>query len=180
MLEKGLSVDGQRGGPVLHAGAPFLPRPRLGRPQRGPRFARPHAVGTTLGGARVAAGFGRSLGAHPTLVDGSGLSRSDRDSPRDVATVLLHLRRHRHTFSAFFNALPVAGVDGTLADRMQSGPAHLRCRAKTGSLSGVSALSGYCHALNGHTVVFSILMNSVDVGSARSLQDQMTEAIAGY
>jgi D-alanyl-D-alanine carboxypeptidase/D-alanyl-D-alanine-endopeptidase (penicillin-binding protein 4) len=57
-------------------------------------------------------------------------------------------------------------------------PASGNCRGKTGTLPGVSALSGYCRARNGHTIAFSILMNGVDVGRARFRQDNMAAAIA--
>jgi len=55
-----------------------------------------------------------------------------------------------------------------------------RCRGKTGTLTAVSALSGYCTARNGHTIAFSILMNGVNVGRARLRQDNMAAAIARY
>ena len=62
---------------------------------------------------------------------------------------------------------------------MNGTPAAGRCQAKTGSLIDVSTLSGYCHAGHG-LVVFSFLMNSVDVSVAESAQDKMTELIARY
>ena len=61
---------------------------------------------------------------------------------------------------------------------MRSGPARLHCRAKTGTLSDVSALSGFCDARSGDTYAFSILMNGVYTGSARAIQDRMAQAIA--
>ena len=64
--------------------------------------------------------------------------------------------------AAFRKSLPLAGREGTLADRMRGTAAEGDCRAKTGTLNAVSALSGYCHA-GGGTVAFSILMNSVNV-----------------
>ncbi len=62
---------------------------------------------------------------------------------------------------------------------MRSGPARWHCRAKTGTLSNVSALSGYCEARSGDTYAFSILMNDVYPPGARRLQDSMVQAIAG-
>ena len=62
------------------------------------------------------------------------------------------------------------GRDGTLVDRMRRGPARSRCRGKTGTLSNVSALSGYCEALSGDTYAYSILMNFVYPPGARRLQ----------
>jgi D-alanyl-D-alanine carboxypeptidase/D-alanyl-D-alanine-endopeptidase (penicillin-binding protein 4) len=63
---------------------------------------------------------------------------------------------------------------------MRHGPARGRCHAKTGTLSNVSALSGYCQSRSGDTVVFSILMNGVSPTSARNQQDKMAEALVRY
>jgi D-alanyl-D-alanine carboxypeptidase/D-alanyl-D-alanine-endopeptidase (penicillin-binding protein 4) len=63
---------------------------------------------------------------------------------------------------------------------MRRGAAHGRCRAKTGTLSNVSALSGYCTSRSGRTIVFSILMNYVSTTGARKLQDRMAQAMAGF
>ena len=133
-------------------------------------------AGTTAGGAGAASAFARELGARTRLADGSGLSRANRASPRDVATALSRLRE-RDLFPAFNESLPIAGRDGTLRDRMRFGPARGRCRAKTGTLRDVSTLSGYCSTA-GSTVVFSILMNRVGTTGARRLQDRMVNAIA--
>lgn len=135
--------------------------------------------GTTAGGSNLAAGFARRLGAAPaSLADGSGLSRGNRASPARIAQLLLALRE-RDEFSAFYNSLSIAGRDGTLGTRMRSGPARDNCRGKTGTLSNVSAVSGYCRARSGQVYVFSILMNSVDPYGARNLQDNMLQALAG-
>jgi D-alanyl-D-alanine carboxypeptidase/D-alanyl-D-alanine-endopeptidase (penicillin-binding protein 4) len=125
----------------------------------------------------VAVKFARTLGAKPVLVDGSGLSHTDKASPRSVATLLDRLR-DRPDFKALYDSLPIAGRDGTLDTRMRRGAARGHCHAKTGSLIGVSALSGYCTTRSGRTVVFSILMNAVNVYGARTIQDRMVQAIA--
>jgi D-alanyl-D-alanine carboxypeptidase/D-alanyl-D-alanine-endopeptidase (penicillin-binding protein 4) len=85
----------------------------------------------------------------------------------------------REDFDAFYGSLSRAGSDGTLVHRLRRGPAHGRCRGKTGTLSGVSALSGYCRARSGDLYVFSILMNGVSVSAAHRLQDGIAQAIAG-
>jgi len=95
-----------------------------------------------------------------------------------VAKFLLALRK-REEFPAFSDSLSIAGVDGTLGPRMRRGPARGRCRGKTGTLSNVSTVSGYCRALSGDTYVFSVLMNGVNPYGARLLQDGMLQAIAG-
>jgi D-alanyl-D-alanine carboxypeptidase/D-alanyl-D-alanine-endopeptidase (penicillin-binding protein 4) len=136
--------------------------------------------GTTTGGARSIVRFARSRGARIRLADGSGLSRADRAAPREVVDFLVR-ERSGDEYRAFYAALPIAGVNGTLYDRMRSGPAHHRCRAKTGTLIGVSALSGYCRSRGGHQIAFSILMNGVtNIYRAHYLQDKMAQAIAAY
>ena len=133
--------------------------------------------GTTAGGARVAADFARELGARARLVDGSGLSRGNRASPRGIVRLLAGMQS-RDEFDAWYASLPIAGRDGTLSTRMRSGAARGRCHAKTGTLSNVSALSGYCQALSGDLYAFSILMNGVYPPGARQLQDRMAQALA--
>ena len=134
-------------------------------------------VGTTAGGARITATHARYLGARATIVDGSGLSRANRASPLSVVRLLSALYRS-DDYDPFVGSLPIAGQDGTLFDRMRRGAARWRCRGKTGTLSNVSALSGYCEAHSGDNYAYSILMNGVYPPSARRLQDRMLQAIA--
>jgi serine-type D-Ala-D-Ala carboxypeptidase/endopeptidase (penicillin-binding protein 4) len=136
-------------------------------------------TGTTARGARVAAGFARRLGAGARLVDGSGLARGNRATPFRIVRLLSAMSR-RDEYEAFRDSLPIAGRDGTLYDRMRRGPARVRCQAKTGTLSNVSALSGYCDARSGDTYVFSVLMNGVFPTGARRLQDRMLQALVKY
>ncbi|HEX4719270.1 MAG TPA: D-alanyl-D-alanine carboxypeptidase/D-alanyl-D-alanine-endopeptidase [Thermoleophilaceae bacterium] len=135
-------------------------------------------VGTTSAGVKAVRSFASSVGAHVSFIDGSGLDHSDRAAPRDIVRLLMAERR-RPEFPALYNSLPIAGVDGTLDDRMRTGPAKRNCHAKTGSLIGVSALSGYCTTTTGREVAFSFLMNGISTTYARRLQDRMTQAIAG-
>jgi D-alanyl-D-alanine carboxypeptidase/D-alanyl-D-alanine-endopeptidase (penicillin-binding protein 4) len=134
--------------------------------------------GTTGDGARVAADFARDLGGRAAIADGSGLSRGNRASPLRVVRFLTEMQ-FRDEFDAWYASLPVAGRDGTLRDRMRRGAARGRCHAKTGTLSNVSTLSGYCEALSGDLYAFSILMNGVYPAGARQLQDRMAQAMAG-
>jgi serine-type D-Ala-D-Ala carboxypeptidase/endopeptidase (penicillin-binding protein 4) len=136
-------------------------------------------AGTTQRGARIAASFARRLGSRATIVDGSGLSRANRASPAAVVRLLSAMYR-RTDYDPFVGSLPIAGQDGTLFDRMRRGAARYRCRGKTGTLSNVSALSGYCEARSGDNYAYSILMNGVYPPSARRLQDRMLQAIAAY
>jgi serine-type D-Ala-D-Ala carboxypeptidase/endopeptidase (penicillin-binding protein 4) len=136
-------------------------------------------TGTTRRGARITARFARRLGAGARLADGSGLSRGNRASPFRVVRLLSAIST-RDEYEALRDSLPVAGRDGTLFDRMRRGPARARCQAKTGTLSNVSALSGYCDARSGDTYVFSVLMNGVYPTGARRLQDRMLQALVKY
>jgi D-alanyl-D-alanine carboxypeptidase/D-alanyl-D-alanine-endopeptidase (penicillin-binding protein 4) len=136
-------------------------------------------TGSTAGGARVVKATLARFGGRPTVVDGSGLSYANRTTPRQVATFLAGLWRSAGG-SAFDGSLAGACRSGTLGGRMCGTTASGNCRGKTGTLPGVSALSGYCRARTGHTIAFSILMNGVDVGRARFRQDNMAAAIARY
>jgi D-alanyl-D-alanine carboxypeptidase/D-alanyl-D-alanine-endopeptidase (penicillin-binding protein 4) len=134
-------------------------------------------AGTTARGAAVAERVaGDELGVAPTIVDGSGLSRRDRTSPRDVVTLLEAMFDQ----PAFYGSLAVMGRTGTLEDRLEHNYARGRCRGKTGTLSDVSALSGYCRTRGGDTLAFSILMNRVNPYGARALQDRMVSAISRF
>lgn len=135
--------------------------------------------GSTAAGVRAAVAHAANAGARVQMIDGSGLDHGDRASARDVVR-LLAAERSTPEFDALYASLPIAGVDGTLDDRMRKGPAHRNCRAKTGSLVGVSALSGWCTARNGDPLTFSILMNGISVSYARRLQDRMAQAMAGW
>lgn len=136
--------------------------------------------GTTRAGAAAARRHARSLGSVASVVDGSGLSESNRAAPREVVDLLVG-EFERPEFDAFFDSLPTAGVNGTLATRMRSGPARGRCRAKTGTLNaGHTTLSGYCTTAGGDTLAFSILMNYASIGGGRGQQDRMVQAIARY
>ena len=139
--------------------------------------------GTTGGGARAAVRFARRLGARARIVDGSGLSRGNRASARAIAELLDEMR-DRPEFQAFFESLSIAGVDGTLARDnhrgLRRGPARRRCRGKTGTLSNVSAVSGYCRTRDGETIVFSILSNNVNPDAAKRAEDRILHALVRY
>jgi len=90
--------------------------------------------------------------------------------------------RKDNLFSLYYNSLPVAGVDGTLKDRMITSQAYNNVHAKTGTLSGVSNISGYVTAANGDKLAFSILMQNY-VGKskpARDLQDSLCTILSLY
>jgi D-alanyl-D-alanine carboxypeptidase/D-alanyl-D-alanine-endopeptidase (penicillin-binding protein 4) len=136
--------------------------------------------GTTAAGAEVVAAFARSHGSGIHAVDGSGLTRSNRASPRQVIDLLLAMRKEP-VGEQFALDLALAGEEGTVDERMGGTAAFGRCRVKTGTLSGVSALSGYCFNASGRETVFSILMNGVgDLGLAHLDQDRIAGMVASY
>ncbi|MGZ4276575.1 MAG: D-alanyl-D-alanine carboxypeptidase/D-alanyl-D-alanine endopeptidase [Solirubrobacteraceae bacterium] len=136
-------------------------------------------AGTTAAGAAVVRAQLATFGVHPRIVDGSGLSRADRTTPRQVVRLLE--RMHAQELGPDFEAsLPTAGRTGTLKRRMRGTPAQDDCHAKTGTLIGVSTLAGLCTTPSGHTLAFALMMNRANVLRAHRVQDRMTAAIAGY
>ena len=93
------------------------------------------------------------------LNDGSGLSRNDMITANATVQLLTFMSRHKY-FAQFRDALPIAGVDGTLRTRMKGTPAEGNVRAKTGSLSSVASLSGYVTTAAGEHLVFSMMLNN--------------------
>jgi D-alanyl-D-alanine carboxypeptidase/D-alanyl-D-alanine-endopeptidase (penicillin-binding protein 4) len=117
------------------------------------------------------------------LQGGSGLSRKNLASPRAFVRLLEHVWTEADTTtrSAFTESLPRGGEEGTLEYRFDEGaPAGGRVRAKTGTLTGVSALSGYVETEGGVPLAFSILCNHhmTDSDQVRSAQDAIVNALA--
>ena len=124
--------------------------------------------GTARNARRVVAERLRAWGAETDgflIWDGSGLSRQDLISPETLVHVLDAVRR-RPDFQAYYDALPVAGVDGTLRARMRGTRAEGNVRGKTGTLSGVRSLSGYVTTAGGRLLLFSVLCNNYVVPTA--------------
>jgi D-alanyl-D-alanine carboxypeptidase/D-alanyl-D-alanine-endopeptidase (penicillin-binding protein 4) len=136
-------------------------------------------AGSTTAGATVVKDAVRDFSIAPNLVDGSGLSRSDHTTPREVVQLLKSMDASEAGV-AFDESLPVAGRSGTLSTRMRGTTAQDRCHAKTGTLHDVSALAGFCDTTGSERVAFAFLMNRVYPSSARALQDRMTVALARY
>jgi D-alanyl-D-alanine carboxypeptidase/D-alanyl-D-alanine-endopeptidase (penicillin-binding protein 4) len=111
------------------------------------------------------------------IADGSGLSAYDRLTAKATARLLRSAFADRDISSAFVDSLPTAGVNGTLVDRMTSGPAYRNVYAKTGTTDSASALSGYVRS----RYVFSILMNGSPIPwwYARQAQDRFAQVLAG-
>ena len=105
--------------------------------------------------------------------DGSGLSRQDLVTPRAFVALLLYAQKQAW-FPVYFNSLPVAGIDGTLNDRMKKAGMMGRIHAKTGSIAHVQTLSGYADTPGGRRLIFSFLSNN------ESVQDhQVHDALDG-
>lgn len=113
------------------------------------------------------------------VADGSGLSLYNYVAPQALVDVLAYAYRHPALFDTLYPALPVAGVDGTLARRMKGSPAYRNVHAKTGTLTGVHTLAGYVRAANGHLLAFAIMANGAMEGkAARAWQDKVCAILA--
>lgn len=114
------------------------------------------------------------------LRDGSGLSRHNFLAPEAIVRILDQMRQ-RPDFDAFYDALPVGGLDGTLKDRMVGTMAAGNVRAKTGTLDKVRALSGYVTTADGQLLLFSILANNhtVPTREVERVQDALAAWLAG-
>jgi D-alanyl-D-alanine carboxypeptidase/D-alanyl-D-alanine-endopeptidase (penicillin-binding protein 4) len=129
----------------------------------------------------VLAGWGLDPDGY-VQVDGSGLSRYDYVTADLIVAILKHLYddpRHRDPFLA---TLPIAGVDGTLAGRLEHTPAAGNARAKTGTLANVRALSGYVTTRDGEPLVFSIIANNflVPASTVTQTADAAVARLAGF
>jgi serine-type D-Ala-D-Ala carboxypeptidase/endopeptidase (penicillin-binding protein 4) len=111
--------------------------------------------------------------------DGSGLSRYDYVTPRTVTRVL-DVLRHSAAFSAFYDGLPIGGVDGTIRNRMKGTPAANNVHAKTGTLAMARSLSGYVTTANGRMLIFSFLCNNwtTPTRSVERVQDEIVARLA--
>ncbi|MBN1549844.1 D-alanyl-D-alanine carboxypeptidase/D-alanyl-D-alanine-endopeptidase [bacterium] len=141
--------------------------------------------GSTILGAKAVKNFFIEHGIDLTgfqMSDGSGLSRNNKATARQLASIF-RLVLTQSTFGPeFMTALPVAGVDGTLKKRLKHDSRNRLVRGKTGLVQGVSCLSGVIDSRNGKGIVFSILFN--DIGThytqAKQLQDKIVKALLDY
>ena len=128
----------------------------------------PEAVRATLTEWKVEAGT-------VFVADGSGLSRYNLVTPDTLVAILERVHHDERLRERFEAALPVAGRDGTLADRMIGTPAEGNARAKTGSFSNARGLSGYVRTADGEPLVFAILANNF--GTSPDTIEQAADAI---
>ena len=112
------------------------------------------------------------------IADGSGLSLYNYVTPELMVRLLRYAYLKRDVMAALYPALPVAGVDGTLKKRMTKGYAHGNVHAKTGTLSGISSLAGYCRAANQHLLAFCIINQGIMKNAeGRDFQDKVCELL---
>ena len=117
------------------------------------------------------------------IADGSGVSHYNLVSAELITDMLKYIYKNEtQVLRNLVQTLPIAGVDGTLAKRMTNTSAFSNVRAKTGTLSGVSGLSGYVTAANGNQITFSILIQNYvnQPGRAREFQDTICRILAEY
>ena len=116
------------------------------------------------------------------LGNGSGLNDVNRVTPAQITLLLKNMYDRFEVRPEFVSSLAVAGNSGTIVGRFENSPADSRLRAKTGSLTGVSALSGYVVTKNDEILAFSVMMNDYP-GRARTMwriQDRIGIALARY
>ena len=114
------------------------------------------------------------------LRDGSGLSRHNFLAPEAIVRILDAMRRHEH-FDAYYQSLPVGGVDGTIRERTRGTLAAGNVRAKTGTLDKARALSGYVTTADGQVLLFSMIANNhtVPTREVERVQDALLAWLAG-
>ncbi len=149
-----------------------------------------HTLGLERGGAGTSAAgekvveqqlvaFGADTAGF-VVRDGSGLSRHDYVTPETIVRILDAMRK-RSDFKVFYDAMPIGGVDGTIASRMKNTPAQGNVHAKTGTVDRSHALSGYVTTADGKVLLFSFQANNYTVANTQveRVQDWIAAALAG-
>jgi D-alanyl-D-alanine carboxypeptidase/D-alanyl-D-alanine-endopeptidase (penicillin-binding protein 4) len=144
------------------------------------------AEGSWPAGLDVVTDYARSLGVDTSrirLSDGSGLSRKVNVTADSITDVLIGAQ-HEPWWQQWYDALPIAGnperfVGGTLRNRMRDSAAANNLHGKTGSLTGVTSLSGYVTDADGRKLVFSMISNNYLV-SPRSIEDAVGVTLASW
>ena len=121
------------------------------------------------------------LGSQPyKIADGSGLSLYNYVSAELETKLLRYAWLHGSIYDHLYPALPIAGYDGTLEKRMNNTAAEGNVHAKTGTLTGISSLAGYCEAENGHQLCFSIINQGVMRNAdGKVFQDSICQVLCG-
>ncbi|MGH2867828.1 MAG: D-alanyl-D-alanine carboxypeptidase/D-alanyl-D-alanine-endopeptidase [Solirubrobacteraceae bacterium] len=136
--------------------------------------------GTIADGAKVIGGtISAAFGLHPTIVDGSGLSRNDQSSPAEIVDLLRDVW-HTPVGGQLAAALPTVGKEGTVQNIGLKTAARGRCIAKTGTLDYVTNLAGYCHTKTGRRLAFALFVDGPPNYAAIVLESRMIGAIGAY
>ncbi len=115
-----------------------------------------------------------------SIVDGSGISRNNQFSAKALVRLLTYIYFTKNDFLPFYNSMSIAGVDGTMANRLIGTSAANNCRAKTGTLRGVTATAGYVRSKNNDLIIFSMNFNSLRRSSDfyRDTMDKIIDLLA--
>lgn len=112
------------------------------------------------------------------IADGSGLSLYNYVTAELEVMLLRYAYQNTNIYMHLLPSLPVAGEDGTLRRRMRGAFTSGNVKAKTGSVTAISSLAGYCTAANGHVLCFAIINQGIRRGSeGRAFQDRVCEAL---
>jgi D-alanyl-D-alanine carboxypeptidase/D-alanyl-D-alanine-endopeptidase (penicillin-binding protein 4) len=112
------------------------------------------------------------------VADGSGVSLYNYTTPSAQVAALRYAYGNDHIYRHLYPSLPIAGRDGTLERRMRKTSAEMNVRAKTGTVTGVSCLAGYCRASNGNLLAFSIINSGLYRGATgRDFQDRLCKVM---
>jgi serine-type D-Ala-D-Ala carboxypeptidase/endopeptidase (penicillin-binding protein 4) len=135
-------------------------------------------------GINMVKNFLRNIGINADqlrILDGSGLARNNLITADAMVQLLVHMSRHRFS-NAFRDALPIAGVDGTLRNRMRGTLASGNVRAKTGTLTTVASLSGYLTTPANERLAFSVIINnhSEEIDAHRDYIDPILVLLASF
>ena len=141
--------------------------------------------GSSEGGTFVVNKFLSTMGIDTTkyrITDGSGLSYHNLVTAEMIVQLLEGMQHQTEVFPLFYQSLPIAGVDGTIRNRMKKTPAEGNLRAKTGTISGVSSLSGYVQTLDGERLIFSMSMQNFIYPTRlyQRAQDKIGALLAGF
>jgi serine-type D-Ala-D-Ala carboxypeptidase/endopeptidase (penicillin-binding protein 4) len=145
--------------------------------QLGARFG---GSGSLTAGARVIRRtIHDSYDLNPSIIDGSGLSRKDRSSPREIVALLRDVSG-TPVGAHLWASLPVVGLTGTVRTIATATAAQGHCIAKTGTLNNVTNLAGYCHSRGNHLLAFALMVDGPSNGDALVLFSRIVAAIARY
>jgi len=141
--------------------------------------------GSAKSGVFIEKIFLSALGMDTTkfsIVDGSGTSRYNLLNADQLVQFLSAMKKQPRLFPMFYNSLPIAGIDGTIANRMTTSPVLNNLRAKTGTLLGASCLSGYVRTRDGEMLAFAMMMQNFITSSSdyRLAQDKIGSLLAGF